>query len=48
MNTKAKKVITYTLSFIVLGAIAFYASMEDYQKKNMASFLSQTFSSAEQ
>jgi len=48
LNTKTKKVITYTASFILLAGIALYVSMEDYQKENMARFLSQTFSSAEQ
>ena len=43
MNTKPKKIITYTVSVIFLGAVAFYASMEDYQKENMARFLSKTF-----
>ena len=48
MSSKTRKTITYTASFILLGAVAFYASMEDYQKDNMAKFLSQTFSSSEQ
>lgn len=48
MHTKTKKIITYLLFVILLGGVAFYASMEDYQKANMASFLSQTFSSSEQ
>ena len=48
MQTKTKKVVTYLLFVILIGGAAFYASMEDYQKANMVSFLNQTFSSSEQ
>ena len=48
MHTKTKKIITYLLFVILLGGVAFYASMEDYQKANMVSFLGQTFSGSEQ
>ena len=48
MHAKTKKIITYSLLFVLFGGVAFYASMEDYQKANMVSFLGQTFSGSEQ
>lgn len=44
MHHKTKRAITYTLLAIMLGSIALYASMEDYQKQNFAKFVSQAFS----
>lgn len=48
MNIRTKKIVTYAVSFILLASVAFYFSMEDYQKENMAQFISQTFSSTGQ
>lgn len=47
MNTKTKKTVIYSVLFMVLGGAAFYGAMEDYQKENMAKFLSQTLSISE-
>ncbi|GLX84499.1 hypothetical protein tloyanaT_07510 [Thalassotalea loyana] len=44
MKVKTKKIISYTAAFLIIGGLAFYASMEEYQKENMANFISQTFS----
>lgn len=47
MNTRTKKRITYTASIILLLGVAFFISMEEYQKENMSRLLSQIFSSNE-
>lgn len=43
MTTKTRKILTYTAVALMLGGLGLYASMEDYQKQNMAKFFSQTF-----
>lgn len=44
MSNKVKKIPLYTVLILVIGSLAFYASMEDYQKENMSKLISQTFS----
>lgn len=44
MKAKTKKIVAYAAVVVVLGSLGFYASIEDYQKQNMAKFFSQTFS----
>ena len=44
MKAKAKKIVAYAAVVVVLGSLGLYASMEDYQKQNMAKLVSQTFS----
>ncbi|KZN53787.1 hypothetical protein [Pseudoalteromonas luteoviolacea] len=43
MTSKNKKTILYSISILILFGAAFYASMEDYQKDNLARFLEQVF-----
>jgi len=45
MNTKTTKRITYTVSFVLLLGVAFFFSMEDYQKENMSRLFSHILSS---
>jgi len=47
MKTKTKKIISYAVLSILISGAALYISMEEYQKDNMARFLSQTFASSE-
>lgn len=44
MSKNLRKTAAYTALVLVLGCIAFYASMEDYQKENFSKLVSQTFS----
>lgn len=44
MKVKTQKIVAYTALVVVLGSLGLYASMEDYQKQNMAKLFSQTFS----
>lgn len=46
MSKKLKKKLLISILILVSAGALFYASMEDYQKENMAGFLSQTFSSS--
>lgn len=45
MKTKLRKIFLYAAAIVVVGSIGFYASMDDYQKDNFASFVKQTFTS---
>jgi len=44
MSKNFKRTAAYTALVLVLGCVAFYASMEDYQKENFSRLISQTFS----
>ena len=44
MKAKTKKIVAYTAVVVALGSLGLYASMEDYQKQNMAKLFSQTIS----
>ena len=48
MNINTKKKLKITILFVLLAGVAFYASMEDYQKENMSNFLSQRLSDVEE
>lgn len=44
MNKSFKRTAVYIALVLVIGCVAFYASMEDYQKENFSKLVSQTFS----
>ncbi|MBZ9612123.1 hypothetical protein [Rheinheimera maricola] len=44
MSKNFKRTAAYAALVLVLGCVAFYASMDDYQKENFSKLLSQTFS----
>ncbi len=44
MSKSLRKIAAYTAFILVIGCVAFYASMEDYQKENFSKLVSQTFS----
>jgi hypothetical protein len=44
MSKSLRKTAVYTALVLVLGCVAFYVSMEDYQKDNFSKLVSQTFS----
>ncbi|WP_417657191.1 hypothetical protein [Pseudidiomarina aestuarii] len=44
MNKSFKRTAAYIALVLVIGCVAFYASMEDYQKENFSKLVSQTFS----
>jgi len=44
MSKNIRKTAAYTALVLVLGGVAFYATMEDYQKENFSKLVSQTFS----
>ncbi|MDP5144570.1 hypothetical protein ORJ00_17630 [Rheinheimera baltica] len=44
MSKNLRRTAAYTALVLVLGCVAFYASMEDYQKENFSKLVSQTFS----
>ena len=44
MSKNFKRAATYTALVLILGCVAFYVSMEDYQKENLSKLVSQTFS----
>lgn len=43
MSKNFKRTAAYTALVLVLGCVAFYASMEDYQRENFAKLISQNF-----
>ena len=45
MTTKIKKFLAYSLAFMLLVGIIFYATLEDYQVKRLKLFISDIFAS---
>lgn len=44
MKAETKKIMAYAAVVVALGGLGLYASMEEYQKQNLAKLFSQTFS----
>lgn len=44
MKAKTKKQVAFAVAVVVLGSLGLHASMEDYQKQNIANLFSSTFS----
>ena len=44
MSKNLKRTAAYSALVLVLGCVAFYASMEDYQKENFSKLVTQFFS----
>lgn len=44
MSNSVKRTAAYSVLVLVLGCVAFYALMEDYQKENFSKFVTQFFS----
>ncbi|WP_411360830.1 hypothetical protein [Pseudidiomarina sp. YC-516-91] len=44
MSKNLKRTAAYSALALVLGCVAFYASMEDYQKENFSKLVTQFFS----
>jgi len=41
VKSKVKKILTYSITTVILLGAALYASMEEYQKDNLSRFLEQ-------